>query len=117
MVEDDGIGMNEETRARLLDVKRDSGEKCPCGCIEEDGECVEAKPESMSRRDAPTTADGSLKRGGGLALVNVLMRIHFFFGAESGIHVESQEGVGTRVTVDLIGEPHEPEGTALPSAR
>ncbi len=45
------------------------------------------------------------------------MSRHFFFGAESGIHVESQEGVGTRVTVDLIGEPHEPEGTALPSAR
>ncbi len=164
VVEDDGIGMNEETLAHLLDVKRDEGDTCPCGCAEEDGECVEAKLESMSRRDAPTTADGSLKRGGGLALVNVLMRIHFFFGAESGIHVESQEGsmsrrdapttadgslkrggglalvnvlmrihfffgaesgihvesqegVGTRVTVDLIGEPHEPEGTMLPSAR
>lgn len=117
VVEDDGIGMSEETLAHLLDVKRDVDNTCPCGCTEEDGECVEAKLESMSRRSAPTTADGSLRRGGGLALVNVLMRIHFFFGAESGIHVESQEGVGTRVTVDLIGEPHEPEGTALPSAR
>ena len=69
------------------------------------------------RRDAPTTADGSIKRGGGLALANVLMRIHFFFGEESGIRVESQEGVGTRVVVELVGEPHEPEGSALPSAQ
>ena len=44
----------------------------------------------------PLTADGSLKRGGGLALANVLMRIHFFFGDESGIRVESREGVGAR---------------------
>ncbi len=67
--------------------------------------------------DYPITPDGSIKRGGGLALANVLMRIHFFFGEESGIRVESQEGVGTRVVVELVGEPHEPEGSALPSAQ
>ena len=54
------------------------------------------------------TADGSIKRGCGLALCNVLMRIHFFFGEESGIKVESKEGEGTAITVALIGEPHEP---------
>lgn len=117
VVEDDGIGMSDETLARLLDVRRDSGERGPGNASERGDDCPESRLEAMSRRDAPTTADGSIKRGGGLALVNVLMRIHFFFGEESGIRVESQEGVGTRVTVDLIGEPHEPEGSVLPSAR
>ncbi len=36
------------------------------------------------------------------------MRIHFFFGEDSGIKVESKEGEGTAITVALIGEPHEP---------
>ena len=107
VVEDDGMGMNAETIAHLFDVKRDEGARDAEGEGQDGGR----------RRDAPTTADGSLKRGGGLALSNVLMRLHFFFGEESGIRVESQEGVGTRVVVELIGEPHEPEGTALPSAR
>ena len=82
-VEDDGIGMSAEVRAHLFEQHR----------IEE--------PESL-------TADGSIKRGCGLALTNVLQRIHFFFGDESGIRVDSQEGVGTVVTVELVGEPHEP---------
>lgn len=107
VVEDDGIGMSEETAAHLFDVKRASGTR-----ETEIGERGEAR-----RRDAPTTADGSLRRGGGLALANVLMRIHFFFGEESGIRVESQEGVGTRIVVELVGEPHEPEGSMLPSAQ
>ena len=107
VVEDDGIGMDERTRAHLFDQKRADAEAEQRG----DGS------GPLSPRDAPTTADGSIKRGGGLALANVLMRIHFFFGEESGIRVESTEGVGTRVTVDLVGEPHEPEGDSLPSAR
>lgn len=82
-VEDDGIGMSAEVCAHLFEQHR----------IEE--------PESL-------TADGSIKRGCGLALTNVLQRIHFFFGDESGIRVESQEGAGTVVTVELVGEPHEP---------
>ena len=70
-------------------------------------------PGTPGERMEPATADGSFKRGSGLALSNVLQRIHFFFGEESGIRVASKEGVGTRVTVELIGEPHEPEN-ALP---
>lgn len=107
VVEDDGIGMSRETIAHLFDVKRVTGSQVG----EAEGQ------DGGRRRDAPTTADGSIKRGGGLALANVLMRIHFFFGEESGIRVESQEGVGTRVVVELVGEPHEPEGSALPSAQ
>ena len=113
VVEDDGIGMDEHTREHLFDQKRavSSGDGAP-GL---DG--ASGSRDALSPRDAPTTADGSIKRGTGLALANVLMRIHFFFGEESGIRVESEEGYGTRVTVELVGSPHEPEGTALPSAR
>lgn len=84
-VEDDGIGMSEEVRAGLFEAHRREGT---------DEETV--------------TADGSIKRGCGLALSNVLMRIRFFFDEGSGIRVESRQGIGTRVTVMLKGEPHEP---------
>lgn len=83
IVEDDGIGMSEEVCAHLFKQHR----------LEE--------PESI-------TADGSVKRGCGLALFNVLQRIHFFYGEDSGMRVKSQEGVGTQVIVELNGEPHEP---------
>ncbi len=96
VVADDGIGMSEQVRAHLFD------------------------PPDAARPAEPATvtADGSIKRGCGLALCNVLMRIHFFFGDESGIAVESTEGVGTTITVRLLGEPHEPAptGTLLPSS-
>ena len=86
VVADDGIGMSEKVQQHLFDA-----------------------PEA-SRPDEPetVTADGSIKRGCGIALCNVLMRIHFFFGEDSGIKVESKEGEGTAITVELIGEPHEP---------
>ena len=85
-VEDDGIGMSAATCAHLFD-----------------------QPDAPRPQEPETvTADGSIKRGCGLALCNVLMRIHFFFGEESGIRVESRQGVGTVVTVELLGEPHEP---------
>ena len=82
-VEDDGIGMSEEVCAHLFEQHR------------------REEPESI-------TADGSIKRGCGLALFNVLQRIHFFYGEDSGMRVKSQEGVGTQVIVELNGEPHEP---------
>ena len=92
IVADDGIGMPPEVQEHLFD--HPEGPRA-------------AEPETV-------TADGSIKRGCGLALCNVLMRIHFFFGEESGIRVESQEGVGTAISVELMGEPHEP-GPLVPS--
>lgn len=88
-VEDDGIGMGDEVLAHLFEPR----------------EFPAAGPETL-------TADGSVKRGCGLALSNVLMRIHVFFGEGSGIRVESVVGVGTRVTVELRGTPHEPVAVA-----
>lgn len=85
MVADDGIGMGEEVLAHLF----------------EPHEVAVDEPRTL-------TADGSVKRGCGLALSNVLMRIRFFFGDDSGIRVESQQDVGTKVTVELVGEPREP---------
>lgn len=92
IVADDGIGMPPGVQEHLFD--HPEGPRA-------------AEPETV-------TADGSIKRGCGLALCNVLMRIHFFFGEESGIRVESQEGVGTAISVELMGEPHEP-GPLVPS--
>ena len=118
VVEDDGIGMDEETRAHLFDVRRAAdGQDAGTGSSGADGAGPTQGDDEPSCRVAAATADGSLRRGSGLALANVLMRIHFFFGDESGISVKSVEGEGTRVTVDLIGDPHEPEGTVLPSAQ
>lgn len=85
MVADDGIGMGEEVLAHLFEPR----------------EVAVDEPRTL-------TADGSVKRGCGLALSNVLMRIRFFFGDDSGIRVESQQDVGTKVTVELVGEPREP---------
>ena len=85
VVADDGIGMGEEVLAHLF----------------EPHEVAVDEPRTL-------TADGSVKRGCGLALSNVLMRIRFFFGDDSGIRVESQQDVGTKVTVELVGEPREP---------
>lgn len=114
MVEDDGVGMDAETLAHLFDSPADAEEGRGAGEEHGTGEVSHMPP---SVRDVPMTADGSVKRGGGLALSNVLMRIHFFFGERSGIQVASEPGRGTSVTVELLGEPHEPQATALPSAR
>ncbi|OUP10888.1 sensor histidine kinase [Collinsella sp. An2] len=84
VVEDDGVGMDEATLAHLF----------------------EARDAALEGND-DIAADGSTPRGCGLALVNVLMRIKFFFGEESGIHIESELGKGTRATVSLVGEPRD----------
>ncbi len=77
-VEDDGVGMSRETAQALFDANRQRSHQ----------------------------ADGESK-GAGLALSNVLARIHLFFGPDSRIDVESTEGVGTKVTIILMGEPME----------
>ena len=72
-VEDDGVGMDEETLEEL-NRKLNSG------------------MESLSQAQ---------KSSGGIALVNVNNRIRLLFGQEYGIHVYSVKNVGTTVAVSL----------------
>ena len=73
-ISDDGVGMNEETLAKL---NRRLGK---------------------SMREVSESAQNST---GGLALVNVDNRIQLLFGEEYGLHVYSVEGVGTDVEIVL----------------
>lgn len=73
-ISDDGLGMDEETLARL---------------------------NARLGKDNLNIAKEDQKAQGGLALVNVDNRIRLLFGDEYGIHVFSMPGVGTDVTIDL----------------
>lgn len=73
-VSDDGVGMNEETLARLND--------------------------KLGKSKLAYTAKNQQSRGG-VALVNVDNRIQLLFGEEYGLHVYSVEGVGTDVEIAL----------------
>ena len=107
VVEDDGIGMSRETIAHLFDVKRVTGSQVG----EAEGQ------DGGRRRDAPHHGGRFHQARGAGWRSPTCSCASIFFGEESGIRVESQEGVGTRVVVELVGEPHEPEGSALPSAQ
>ncbi len=71
---DDGAGMDEMTLARLNERLGKSG-----------------------RAFQDSKEDG----GGGLALVNVINRIHLLFGEEYGLQVYSMPGLGTDVQITL----------------
>ena len=73
-VEDDGVGMDEETLERL-NRRLDYGMEHP----------DETQKSS----------------GGGIALANVNNRVRLLFGQEYGIHVYSLKNVGTTVTLSL----------------
>lgn len=72
-ISDDGVGMDEETLARL---NRRLGRNVDA--IDSEGE-----------------------KQGGIALANVNNRIHLLFGDEYGMHVYSVEGSGTDVEISL----------------
>ena len=73
-VSDDGVGMDEETLAKM---------------------------NRRLQRSAWTTASQSEQPEGGIALVNVNNRIHLLFGEEYGLRVFSIPGAGTDVEVLL----------------
>lgn len=73
-VSDDGVGMNEESLARLND--------------------------KLGKSKLAYTAKNQ-QSSGGVALVNVANRIQLLFGEEYGLHVYSVEGVGTDVEIAL----------------
>ncbi len=72
-ISDDGVGMDEATLAKL-------------------------NGKFGNRIGAPNPTE---ERKGGLALVNVDERIRLLFGEEYGLHVFSQQGVGTDVELNL----------------
>ncbi|WP_242826922.1 sensor histidine kinase [Butyrivibrio sp. MC2013] len=72
-ISDDGVGMDEDTLARL-NRRLDMG-----------GESLRT----------------SEKESGGIALVNVNNRIHLLFGQEYGLHVFSIKNIGTSVEISI----------------
>lgn len=75
-VSDDGTGMSEETLLRLQARLR--------------GETVESDAEGTGKR-----------RGTGMALPNIVRRIHLLFGEQYGMQVMSTLGAGTDVRITL----------------
>lgn len=73
-ITDDGLGMSEERLKRLND-----------------------KLQELSLDEEMNT----VKRNGGIAIVNVNNRIKLLFGEEYGIYVYSREGIGTDVDITL----------------
>ncbi len=75
-------------------------------CVEDDGVGMDAQTLStLFDPDRPKAQQGS--GGAGLALSNVLARIRIFFGPESRLDIESTQGVGTKATIVLLGEPRQ----------
>lgn len=76
-ISDDGVGMDEESLAKL---------------------------NSRLRRDNNTWGNAEQKEKGGIALVNVNNRIHLIFGEEYGMHIYSipNKGTDVEITVPLL---------------
>jgi two-component system sensor histidine kinase YesM len=81
VVEDDGVGMDADTLARLR--------------------------ERLAGSERP---EGGSNDSGGIGLVNVHRRIRIRYGAEYGLTIDSAPGAGTRVAIDLPKDA-EREGT------
>ena len=74
-------------------------------CVKDDGVGMSQETAASLFDPARQSTQTGEKRGAGLALTNVLSRIHLFFGPDSHIDVDSTEGVGTTATIVLLGEP------------
>lgn len=73
-ISDDGVGMDEQTLARM---------------------------NGQLQKSARSVASQSVQTEGGIALLNVNNRIHLLFGEEYGLRVFSMPGVGTDVEIIL----------------
>ncbi|WP_207952743.1 cache domain-containing sensor histidine kinase [Paenibacillus agricola] len=73
VVEDNGVGMTPEGLEQLRD--------------------------KLSRNRLAEPTDGVPSRGGGIGLMNVHRRIQMVFGEQYGLFVDSEEGLGTKITM------------------
>lgn len=85
-ISDDGVGMDEETLAKL---------------------------NGRLRRNGNNIVDHEEEKKGGIALANVNNRIHLIFGEEYGMHVYSILHKGTDVEITIPFTPNEPENKGM----
>jgi sensor histidine kinase YesM len=81
-VEDNGQGMSEQVRQRLLHITSDN-------------------VPPLATSEGHSTSDGKLPPSAGLGMRNVFRRLELFFGQRDLIAIESAPGHGTRLTVTL----------------
>ena len=88
-----GHGRREEGTLHILVTARREGDSV---IIEVRDDGVGIEPERLDN-----IIDGGSKAGMGIALGNVDARLKGFFGSMSGLHIESEYGVGTTVYLSL----------------
>jgi len=88
-----GHGRREEGTLHILVTARREGDSV---IIEVRDDGVGIEPERLDN-----IIDGGSKTGMGIALGNVDARLKGFFGSMSGLHIESEYGVGTTVYLSL----------------
>ncbi len=83
-IEDNGAGLNEE---QAFELNRRIG-------LEE---------ERSPQTDKLAHTAGTPTQGSGIGLLNVQRRIRMHYGREYGLHIESHEGLYTRIVIQI---PH-----------
>ncbi|MDF2837660.1 MAG: sensor histidine kinase [Paenibacillus sp.] len=94
VVEDDGVGMDEVTLARIERTLADQPES---------DSATASDANALEERDD----DGGARGRRGIGLLNVHMRIRLLFGEGYGLRIESDEGLGTSVIASFPGRGRE----------
>lgn len=84
-----------------VSIVGDTQDSCLRLIVQDDG-------RGISAADLPHVFEPGFGRGLGIALRNVDDRLRGHFGPESGLSIESEEGVGTTVTMSIAFDPGRP---------